>query len=317
MVSLEEVRRARERVSPHLHRTPVLGSRSLSERLGCALHLKAELFQRTGSFKPRGALNAVLQLTPEEAGRGVVTISAGNHAQGVAFAAGIAGVAATVVMSKGAVPAKLQATRAYGAEIVLAEDVHRGFEIVHELERERGLVFIHPFDSAAMVAGHGTLGLEILEDVPGADLVVVPIGGGGLIAGVAASLHGGDSRVPVYGVEPEGAPGMTRALAEGEVVRLDRIDTIADGLAPPFVGELNLEHVRAQVEKVVLVSDDEIRAAMRLLLERCKLAAEPSGAAALAALLAGKIPVRPGSNVVAVVSGGNLNLDAFGELIGA
>jgi len=316
LVGIEEIRRAAVAVMPYLHRTPILGSRTLSSRLGCTLHLKAELFQRTGSFKPRGGLNELLHLEPEARRRGVITISAGNHAQGVAYAAGIAGVPATVVMPATAVPAKVEATRGYGAEVVLGGDVHEAFEIVERLRRERDLAFIHPFDSPRLVAGHGTLGVEIVEDVPDVDAVIVPVGGGGLIAGVAAALRTPSSRVRVFGVEPEGAPGMTRALAAGEPVHLEQVETIADGLAPPFVGELNLEHVRRQVEDVVLVTDDEIRAAMRLLAERCKLVAEPAGAASVAALLAGKLPIAPGSNVVAVVSGGNLDLRAGGGMFG-
>jgi len=317
LVTIEEVRKAAERTRPHLHHTPILGSRLLSSRVGCRLHLKAELFQRTGSFKPRGGLNEILQLTPAARARGVITISAGNHAQGVAYAARLAGVPATVVMPAQAVRSKIEATREYGAEVVLAPDVHEGFRTVERLRVERDLVFIHPFDSPRMIAGHGTLGLELGEDLPELNAVVVPIGGGGLIAGVAAALRTPRSRVRIFGVEPEGAPTMTRALAAGAVVRLESVSTIADGLAPPFVGELNLEHVRRQVENVVLVTDDEIRLAMRLLMSRAKLYVEPSGAAALAALLAGKIPVLPGWDVAAIVSGGNADLETVSGLIGA
>ena len=315
LVEPEQVREAMARVSPHLHRTPIFSSRTLSQRVGCPVHLKAELFQRTGSFKPRGGLNELLQLTAEQARRGVISISAGNHAQGVAYAAGIAGVHATLVMPAGAVASKVAAVRGYGAEVVQSGDVHQAFETLERLREERNLVYIHPFDSARMVAGHGSLGLEILEDIPDVALVVVPVGGGGLIAGVAAALRGPGARARIVGVEPEGAPGMTRALAEGRPVRLDRIATIADGLAPPFVGALNLEHVRRQVDDVVLVNDEEIRAGMRFLMERCKLMAEPSGAASVAALLAAKVSVRPGQPVVAVVSGGNLDLSSLGSLL--
>jgi threonine dehydratase len=313
LVTQEQVREATARVRPHLHRTPMLTSRTLSERAGAPVLLKAELLQRTGSFKPRGGLNEVLQLTPEQARRGVITISAGNHAQGVAYAARIAGVAATVVMPATAAASKVAAARGYGAEVVLSGDVHQAFATLDRLRAERDLHYIHPFDSPRMVAGHGSLGLEILEDAPGVGLVVVPVGGGGLIAGVAAALAGSGSRV--VGVEPEGAPGMVRALAAGRPVRLDAVDTIADGLAPPFVGVLNLEHVRRQVEDVVLVGDEEIRAGMWFLMERCKLMAEPSGAAAVAVLLAGRVTPPPGRTVVAVVSGGNLDLERLGSLL--
>ncbi len=315
MVSVEEVREAARLIAPRLHRTPLLGSSTLSRLIGCRLHLKAELFQRTGSFKVRGALHSLLKLSDEQAARGVVTVSAGNHAQAVAYAGRELGISATVVMFEGAVPGKVEATRGYGAEVMMEPDVHQAFETVERLRRERGLTFIHPFDAADMVAGHGSLGLEIQEDLPGVHTVVVPVGGGGLISGVAAALRGPGSTIRVMGVEPEGAPGMTRALEAGKPVHLESLDTIADGLAPPFVGELNLEHVRSQVEQVVLVTDDEIRTALRLLLERCKLGAEPAGAAAVAALLAGKIQVSADSDVVAVISGGNLDLAGFSRML--
>jgi len=315
MVSLEEVREAARIIAPRLHRTPLLGSSTLSRRVGYRLHLKAELFQRTGSFKVRGALHSILKLSEQQAARGVLNVSAGNHAQAVAWAAAEVGIPATVVMFQGAVPAKVAATRDYGAEVVMEPDVHQAFETVERLRQARGLTFIHPFDAPDMVAGHGSLGLEIQEDLPGVCTVVVPVGGGGLIAGVAAALHGAGSSIRIVGVEPEGAPGMTRALAAGKPVRLDRVDTIADGLAPPFVGELNLEHVRSQVEQVVLVTDEEIRIGLRFLLERCKLGAEPAGAATVAALLAGKIQATPDSEVVAVVSGGNLDLQGFSRML--
>jgi len=317
LVTYEEVRQAAARIRPHLHRTPILGSRLLSARAGCRLHLKAELFQRTGSFKPRGGLNEVLQLPSAARLRGVITISAGNHAQGVAYAARLAEVPATVVMASSAVRSKVEATRGYGAEVVLAADVHEAFRTVERLRAERDLHFIHPFDSPRLIAGQGTLGLELGEDLPELNAVVVPIGGGGLISGVAAALRTPRSRVRIFGVEPEGAPTMTRALAAGSPVRLESMATIADGLAAPFVGELNLEHVRRQVEDVVLVSDDEIRAAMRFLMTRAKLFVEPAGAAAVAALLAGRIPVLPGWDVAAIVSGGNVDLESVSGLLGA
>jgi threonine dehydratase len=316
LVDLAAIRAAAARVGPYLHHTPVFPSRTLSARVGATVDLKAELFQRTGSFKPRGGLNAILQLTEAERARGVISISAGNHAQGVAFAAATAGVRATLVMPANAVASKVAAVRGYGAEVVQRGDVVEAFATLERLREERDLVYIHPFDSARLVAGHGSLGLEIAADVPQASLVVVPVGGGGLISGVAAALRGSGGGPRVVGVEPEGAPGMTRALAAGGPVQLERIETIADGLAPPFVGHLNLAHVQEQVERVVLVSDDEIRAGMRFLMERCKLLPEPSGAATVGALLAGKVPVEPDDTVVAVVSGGNLDLSSLGELVG-
>lgn len=322
LVGREAVSDARERVRSYLHHTPMLSSRTLSRRIGATVQLKAELFQRTGSFKPRGGLNEVLQLSPEERRRGVISISAGNHAQGVAYAAGILDVRATLVMPAGAVASKVAAVRGYGAEVVQEGDIVQAFRTLERLRKERDLAYIHPFDSPRMIAGHGSMGLEILEDAPDTTVVVAPIGGGGLISGLAAALSAGASgsgpaagSLRIVGVEPEGAPCMTRALDAGKPVTLDRIDTIADGLAPPFVGGLNLAHVQQQVDRVLLISDDEIRQGMRFLLERCKLMAEPSGAAAVAALLAGKVPLTQDDRVVAVVSGGNLDLSSLGGLM--
>jgi threonine dehydratase len=312
---LDEIRRAQSRVTAHLHRTPLVRSRTLSDRTGLDLWLKCENLQRTGSFKPRGALNRIATLTPEQRDRGVITISAGNHAQGVAYAAAVSGVAATVVMPETAVASKVAATRAYGAEVVLHGDVHAAFRRLDEIRTDRGLTLVHPFDDPALVAGHATMALEIAEDLAEIDAVVCGIGGGGMLAGVASGFAELSPRTALYGVEPVGAATMTRALAAGKPVRLDSVDTIADGLAPPFVGELNLSLCQALVRKVITVQDRVMSVAMRLLLERAKLLVEPSGAAALGAILAGGLEFAPGSRVVVVLSGGNVDLPRLGELL--
>jgi threonine dehydratase len=286
----------------------MLRSSALGAELGVELFLKAELFQKTGSFKVRGALHKISRLGADDRRRGLVTISAGNHAAALAYAAATAGVACTVVMAADANPTKVRAARSYGAEVVLHGDVRQAFERCHQLERERGLLFIHAFDDPQIVAGAGSLGIECVEQVPDVDVVVVPVGGGGLISGVAVAVKHLRPEARIYGVEPEGAAAMWKSLQEGRPATLDHIETIADGLAPPMAGTLNFEIVRRQVDEVVKVSDAQILAAMRDLMTRCKLMAEPSGAAALAALQAGVLPTSPGQRVVAVVSGGNVDL---------
>ena len=311
----EDYEAARDRVAPSLHRTPLLSFRTLGDAIGATAYLKCENLQKTGSFKVRGALNAIACLSDGERARGVVTISAGNHAQAVAWAARRAGARAVVVMPERASRAKVAATIGYGAEVVLHGTAADAFREARRRADHEGLTFLHPFDAAAVVAGHGSTGLEVAEDVRGDATIVVPVGGGGQIAGVAGALaatgrlagHGGGMRV--FGVEPEGAPAMRRSLDEGRAAHLEGTDTIADGLAPPMAGELNYRYVAEFVEDVALVSDDEILSAMRLLMTRAKLMVEPSGAAAVAALMYGRVPVAPGDTVVALISGGNVDAD--------
>ncbi|MBI1853353.1 MAG: pyridoxal-phosphate dependent enzyme [Planctomycetes bacterium] len=315
LVGIGDVRAAAARIRDVAHRTPLVRSETLSRLAGCDLHLKLESFQRTGSFKFRGALNRMALLTDDERRRGVITVSAGNHAQALACAAARANVKCVVVMPEAAVRSKVDATRGYGAEVVLHGDVKQIFAKCHEIARERGLLFVHAFDEPAILAGAGTTGLEIMEDLPDVDVVVAGVGGGGLSGGVSVAVRALRPAARVIGVEPEGAPKMHRSFAEGHAVKLDRIDTIADGLAAPFAGELTFAHLRAHAEGVVLVTDAEIIAAMRLLLERCKLLAEPAGAAATAALLASKIPDVRGKRVVAILSGGNVDLQRLSTLL--
>ncbi len=307
LVGLDDIRAAREVIAGRLHRTPMFTSETLGERVGVRLFLKAELFQKTGSFKPRGALNRLEHLSDAEKARGIVTMSAGNHAQGVAFAAKLLGVDATVVMPVAAPQAKVDATRGYGAHAILHGTSKDLLPKVQELQRERDLTFVHPFDDPYVIAGQGTVGLESMEDVPDADVVIVPVGGGGLISGVAAAVKALRPGARVIGVEPEGAPGLTLSLRDGAPAHLESTNTIADGLAAPFVGDRNFAHVKAFVDEVALLTDEEIAAGLRLLMERAKLQAEPSGAAAFAALLAGKVSVPRGATVVCIVSGGNVD----------
>jgi threonine dehydratase len=314
--TLEDVVAAQSRIAGHVHRTPLSTLHSLSGFVDppVSLYIKEEQRQKTGSFKARGAFNRIATFSPEQRERGLVTVSAGNHAAAVSWAAAAEGLQATVVMRKGAAANKVAATRAYGAAVDLFGDDHlQAFGRAFDLEREQGLTFVPPYDDPMVIAGTGTVAAEILEDLPDPDVVIVPIGGGGLISGVALMTKLRSPHTRLIGVEPVGAQTVTAALAAGEPVSVTG-STIADGLAAPFTGKLNLEAVQQYVDEVVLVTDDEIRAGMRMLLERAKVLAEPAGAAGLAALLAGKIPVA-GKKVVVVISGGNVDVARLPELL--
>jgi threonine dehydratase len=311
MIALREIRAAAARIAGKVHRTPLVSSSAIGELAGgIRLFLKCESFQKTGSFKPRGALNKVLSLSPAERERGLVTVSAGNHAQAVAWAARVAGVEATVVMPVDAPRSKIEAVKEYGGQIVFHDHRPTLFDKLREVQEARGLTFVHPFDDPVGLAGAGTTGLEILEDLPGAAVIVVPVGGGGLLGGVASAVKQLRPSARVVAVELEAGPGLGPALAAGRPVPAPRPhDTLADGLTPPFVGALPLEIAREAVDDVVTVTEEQIIAAMTLLLTRAKLYVEGSGAVATAALLAGRVRAPSGSAVVAIVSGGNLDLD--------
>jgi len=316
MIALPEIRAAAERLTGTLHRTPLSSAQSLGARAGVALWLKCECFQKTGSFKPRGALNKVLSLPAADRARGLVTVSAGNHAQAVAWAARHVGAPCVVVMPTAAPRSKLDAVRGYGAEIVLHDDRATLFDRLREVERARGLTFIHPFDDAAVLAGAGTVGLEIAADAPDVDVVVVPVGGGGLLGGVASAIKALVPHARIVAVELEAGPGLAPALAAGKPVPSPRPgDTLADGMTPPFVGALPLEIARDAGVELVTVTETEIIDAMLALMTRAKLYVEGSGAAATAAVLAGKVSAPPGARVVAIVSGGNVDPErALGAL---
>jgi threonine dehydratase len=301
--SLDQIHAARARIADAIHRTPTFSASSLGAAPGLRLFLKAELFQKTGSFKVRGVLNTIRQLAPAEIARGFVAFSAGNHGAALAWAARQVGSTATVVMPAHAVPSKVQKVRAYGGEPVLTDAPL--MDEARRLESERGLTLVHPFDDPAMIAGHASAGLEILEDVPDLDAVVVPVGGGGIISGIAAAIKQTRPGVRVIGVEPTGADTMARSLASGRPERIARPLSVADGLCSPFAGEHTFAHVRAFVDQVVVIDDDTILRGLRALLDRAKLAAEPAGAAGVAAVLAGAVTFPAGSRVVCFVSGGN------------
>jgi threonine dehydratase len=307
IVSRDEIERSADLIRGRLLRTPTLACRSL----GPDVFLKAELFQKTGSFKPRGVLTTLASLTAEEKARGVIAISAGNHAQALAWGAAQEGLDALVVMWQGADEAKLAATRGYGAAVDLeSSGPSEAFERLDALRHETGRTLVHPFDDPRTIAGQGTVGLEILEDVPDVDAIVVPIGGGGLISGIAVAAAG---RARVIGVEPERSAAMRSALAAGEPVEVTPA-SIADGLNAPHAGRNTLAIVREHVQEVLLVTEEEIENGFRFLYERAKLACEPAGAAAVAAVLAGRVS---GGTTVCVVSGGNVAAEtAAGILAG-
>ncbi len=302
----EEVR---ARIGQHIKHTPLLSSRQLSELTGYETRLKAEMFQRVGSYKIRGPLNKFALMPEEEKRRGVVCSSAGNHAQGVALAAKIHGIRAVVCMATNATPAKVAATKGYGAEVVLHGTIwDEANEKAKELVRTQGLTYVHPFDDAELIAGQGTLGLEIAMDWPEVDAVVVPIGGGGLISGVAMAVKSHNPRARVIGVESSDGPAMKRSIEAGHLETID-CKTIIDGLRVRRVGEINFSVVQRFVDEVVALPDRDIFDAMIWVMERCKLVVEGAAAAPVAALLHGLVKLPAGSRVAVVLSGGNLNLE--------
>lgn len=301
---------ARAIIRNDIRHTPLLTSRILSEKTGFDVRLKAEMLQRTGAYKIRGALNKIASLSLEERRRGVICSSAGNHAQGVALAAKIHGVNAVVVMAKNATPSKIEATKAYGAEVVLHGMIwDEANEKCKELARERGLTIIHPFDDPQLVAGQGTLGLEVFEDWPEVDVVVVPIGGGGLISGVSMALKSLNPNIQIVGVESSGGAKMKLSVEKGEQVTLSKVDTIIDGLRVKRVGDYTFEAARNHVDQFVSVPDEQIFDAVLWTMHHCKLVVEGAAAAPVAALLQGLVKAPKGAKVVAVLSGGNINLD--------
>jgi threonine dehydratase len=313
-LSVADFRTVRERIAQHIKRTPLLTSRQLSELSGYDVRLKAECFQRVGSYKIRGPLNKFALMPEEQKKRGVVCSSAGNHAQGVALAAKIHGIRAVVCMAENATPAKIAATKGYGAEVVLHGMIwDEANEKAKELVRDQGLTYVHPFDDEQLIAGQGTLGLEIIEDWPEVDAVVVPIGGGGLIAGVSMAVKSHNPKARVIGVESSDGPAMQKSIQSGKLETID-CRTIIDGLRVRRAGEINFSVVQRFVDEIVALPDREIFDAMIWTMERCKLVVEGAAAAPVAALLHGLVKLPSGSRVALVISGGNVNLDQLRNL---
>jgi threonine dehydratase len=306
VLTLDDVYAARERIAGRLHRTPMLSSRTLSEQIGVPVHFKAELFQRTGAFKPRGVLNKLATLTDEEKARGVISISAGNHAQALAYASAVEGIDALVVMWQTASQMKIAAARAYGATVDDSPpDIPAAFLHLDKLVAETGRTLVHPYDDPLVMAGQGTVGLEILEDVPDADVIVVQVGGGGLVSGIATAVKGLKPNARVIAVEPELSNALAASLEAGEPVTIEP-KSIADGLNGPYAGPNCVRVCLDLGVESVLLTEEELKDGFRFMYGRMKLACEVAGAATAAALLAGKIEVEPGNTVAAVVSGGNV-----------
>jgi threonine dehydratase len=310
LLSLDDIERARARVAGRVHRTPLLSSRTLSERVGADVSFKAELLQRTGSFKPRGVLNKLSTLSDDEKRRGVISISAGNHAQALAYAAAVEGIDALVVMWETASPMKIAAARGYGATIdTEAPDIPAAFERLDALIAETGRTLVHPYDDPLVMAGQGTVGLEIVEDLPDVDVVLVQVGGGGLVSGIATAVKGLRPDARVVAIEPELSAALHESLKVGEPVTVEPL-SIADGLNGPYAGGNCVRICSALGIESVLVTEDDLKEGFRFMYGRMKLACEVAGAATAAALLAGKVELEPGAKVAAVVSGGNVAPEA-------
>ena len=312
LVSKEQLAVAQRVIAGKVHRTSLLSSEQLNRQFGIRLFFKPELFQKTGAFKVRGVLNKLHHMPAAEREKGVVTISAGNHAQALAWASAQYGIDATVVMPATAVESKVRATQGYGGTVILTEDDL--MDTCLTIQKERDLTLVHPFDDPYVIAGQGTVGVEIMEDLPDVDLVLTGIGGGGMISGISAAVKAYSETAQVIGVEPVDSCAMKQSVERGEPVKISVNRTVADGLAAPFAGVHTLAHVQAFVDEIVLVSDDEIVESMKTIMEWCKVVPEPAAAASFAAILSGKIALKPDSNVVCVLSGGNVDRHRLKDL---
>lgn len=309
--SLEDIRAAADRIRPWIHRTPLLTSRSLSERLGVEVRLKCENLQRAGSFKIRGAMNALLQLDEEQRSRGVVAFSSGNHAQGVALGSRLLGIPATIVMPENSVRSKVEATKAYGATVVQAGVTSATRDTVaREVAEKSGAAVIPPFDDERILSGAGTVGLEIVEEWPEVTTIAVPLGGGGLLSGIALAATSIDPDLDVYGVEPAAGNDGEQSFRTGSIVTIDPPNTIADGARTLAIGTRNFAIIRERVRDIVSVDDDTLLDTLKWAMYRTKLVIEPTGALGLAALVSGKI--KPRGPVAIVISGGNLDFSLLG-----
>ena len=316
MITLDDIRQARTRIGDAIYRSPCAHSETLSRITGCELYLKLENLQMTGSFKERGSLNKILRMDEAQKSAGVITASAGNHAQGVAHAARLCGIRAMIVMPETTPLTKLCGVRELGAEIVLAGGCYdEAYEKACELWKTRGFTFIHAFDDPDIIAGQGTIGLELLEQVPSVEAVIVPIGGGGLIAGIATAIKESRPEVDIFGVEAQRLPAMKTSVAANRVIRLPTANTIADGIAVARVGEETLPIVAQRVADIVTVSEEEIAAAIMTLLEREKTLAEGAGAVGFSALMQHRIPSVKGRTVVVVISGGNIDMTLLSRVL--
>ncbi len=313
MLSLERIFQARYRLAPYVYHTPLLRLKALDPVLGCQVYVKAECMQLTHSFKIRGALNRILQLSPEERARGVVTASSGNHGRGVAYAAKMLGIKATVVIPDHAPAIKIQAVRDLGAEVILCDKPKR-FAIAERLRDEKGLCYVPPFNDYDVMAGQGTIALEVFEDLPNLDAILIPLGGGGLTSGIATAVKGIHPETKVYACEPAVIPRFTASLKAGKPTPVPQVDTVADGVATLRPGNLTLPIVRDKVDQVIDVPEEALLPAMKLLLTEGKVLAEPSSTIGMAAIQSGKLHFKPEDKVVFVLSGGNVDLELVKKL---
>jgi len=320
MVGLAEIKAARENITGFVHRTPLLSSQTINSATGKSLWFKAECFQKTGSFKARGASNKIKTLALQKV-NGVITISSGNHGQATAYVAGRLGIPAVIFVPDGTPQPKIDAARAYGAEVIIGGDLNNVEPLIEKafaMAAERNLEPIHPFEDPLIIAGQGTLGLEILDDLPDVDIVTVPVGGGGLLAGVAVALKQSRPNIKVYGIGPVNASSMYTSYHNKKMETLhDMPQTIADGIRTPMVSQVTLEHALKYVDDIITVTDDEIATAMKLAWSRLKVVVEPSGASPLAAVISGKVPVPQGAKVVCVFSGGNVDFKKVAKILSA
>ncbi|WML36016.1 threonine ammonia-lyase [Clostridium sp. OS1-26] len=315
-LNLERIKKAQETIKDVVRKTPLFYTSTFSKQCGCNVYLKCENKQKTGAFKLRGAYNKVANLTEEEKSKGVIASSAGNHAQGVAYAATAFGVKATIVMPVTAPQAKVQATKGYGADVIQAGQVYdECYAKAVEVQKETGATFLHPFNDLDVMAGQGTIGVEILEELPDTDVIVVPIGGGGLIAGIATAAKAIKPSIRVIGVQPEIVASTKASLEKGKVVTLPGAKSLADGISVSTPGDVCFEYIKKYVDEVVTVSEDDIAYGMFSLMERNKLIAEGAGASAIGSLLAGKVSGIEGKNVVALISGGNVDIATVSKII--
>lgn len=316
MISLDKVYHANYVLKDVVRRTDIIYSSTLSEQSGCEVYLKTENLQVTGSFKVRGAYYKISQLSEEEKSHGVVACSAGNHAQGVALASKKFGIKSVICMPDGAPISKVEATKSYGAEVVLVPGVYDdAHNYAEKLREEKGYTFIHPFDDVDVIAGQATIGLEIIDQLKDVDAIVVPIGGGGLISGVAFAIKSLNPSIKVYGVQAAGAPSMIKSLEDGKIETLDSVSTIADGIAVKEPGVNTFALCKKYVDGVVSVTDDQVSAAILALIEKQKMIAEGAGAVSLAAVMFGKIPDIKGKKVVCLISGGNIDVTILSRVI--
>ena len=314
-VTFRDIQEARSHLKDVVYKTGLVHNTTFSEMTGNFIYLKTENLQKTGSFKLRGAFNKIANLPKEQKQYGVIAASAGNHAQGVAMAATAYGIKSTIVMPKHAPLSKIAATKSYGAEVVLYGEVYdEAYEKARQIQKQSGAVFVHPFDDREIIAGQGTIGIEILEDIPDADIIVVPIGGGGLISGIAIAAKHIKPDIKIIGVQTKNLPSMARSLSQNHITTVEGPATIADGIAVKTPGELTFKIVKKFVDDIVTVDEDEIANAILLLLERAKVVSEGAGAASVAAIL-NRLDIVRNKKIVALISGGNIDVNMLSRII--